>query len=363
MNKIGNTLYKMDSKGKIRIWEISTGAMDDGVPYYSVCHGQQNGIMQNTEVIVPEGKNIGRANQTTAIEQCGLEAESLYLKQIERKGYSEHIPNKQPTLPMLAHKYADYSHKIEWPAIASPKLDGIRLIIEIKSGKVKCTSRTGKEILNLEHITDELLDLKKDLVLDGELYSDAITFEEIVSIVRKTRSKDPRILQIYFYAFDIINDQGYHTRVLELDRLLLNTTYSKIVPWRVVRSQEDLVKIHTKNKKDKYEGTMIRNMASLYQPNKRSTDLLKVKDFLDDEFIITGWKTGKGKFANIPTFSLLTKEKKHFEAVPKGTEEIREEFLINAESYVGQLATVRFFEYTADGIPRFPVIICIRNYE
>ena len=38
----------------------------------------------------------------------------------------------------------------------------------------------------------------------------------------------------------------------------------------------------------------------------------------------------------------------------------REEVLINKEYYIGKTAEIRFFEYTEDGIPRFPVAVGIR---
>ena len=38
----------------------------------------------------------------------------------------------------------------------------------------------------------------------------------------------------------------------------------------------------------------------------------------------------------------------------------REEVLINKEDYIGSTAEIRFFEYTDDGAPRFPVCVGIR---
>ena len=354
----------MDSRGQIRVWEIFVGE-ENGRNFYSVSHGQKDGQMQISKVFVDEGKNTGRSNETTAKAQTISESKSFYDRQIARKGYTEVIPSAPPTLPMLAHKYADYSHKIQWPAIASCKIDGVRLIIEIKNGEVKCTSRTGKELFNLEHITDELLKLGKDIVLDGELYSDDITFEEIVSIVRKTKTRDSRMSQIYFYAFDIINNNTYHQRVVELDLLLIGLSNSKIVPWKIIKSEEELFSTHKKYVNDGYEGTMIRNLSSFYQANKRSYDLLKLKNFDDKEFEIIGYKSGVGKFENVPTFQLKTESGFTFEAVPTGDEEARADYLKNADSYIGKLATVKYFGYTntKSPVPRFPVITQLDRFD
>ena len=52
-----------------------------------------------------------------------------------------------------------------------------------------------------------------------------------------------------------------------------------------------------------------------------------------------------------------------FEAVPKGNEKIRLEYLQKANSYIGTKSTVRFFEYTEDKIPRFPIIIQMDRFD
>lgn len=234
-----------------------------------------------------------------------------------------------------------------------------RLIISIKDKIAKCTSRTGKEMLGLNHITDELLKLGQDVVIDGELYSDIYTFEEIVSIVRKKNSLDPRMKDIYFYAFDLINNNNYHQRVVSLERLIGGLKHTKIVPWHLVKDEASIYAHHEKFVLDEYEGTMVRNLASLYQPNKRSYDLLKLKNFDDSEFEIIGWKAGVGKFVNVPTFELKTEKGFAFEAVPKGDEIRRFEYLKNADTYIGKFATVRYFGYTStkSPVPRFPIIV------
>jgi DNA ligase-1 len=165
---------------------------------------------------------------------------------------------------------------------------------------------------------------------------------------------------IFFYAFDIINEDTYHQRVIYLDTLVSGLAHTEVVPWYLVNSHEEIETKHKQFLAEGWEGTMVRNIDSLYQKNKRSYDLLKHKEFLDSEFEVVGWKSGKGKFENVPTF-LLRCDGGEFEAVPKGDQELREFYLENADSYIGQKATIRFFEYTADGIPRFPVLIDFRS--
>ena len=349
-------LHKIDSKGKVRVWSIST----DGATY-SVSHGLLGGAQQTTLVIC-EPKNVGRANQTSGTQQAVLEAQGLWNKQKDRKGYTEEIPTEAPNLPMLAHKYKDHSKKVKFPCVVSPKIDGLRLILSVQDGEVTTVSRTGTTFTGLNHITSEYASYCSDdnVVIDGELYSRTLTFEQISSVVRKGDPNDPRMSQIFFYAFDVINDEPYHLRVLALEEIAADLKYTEIVPWFITKSSEEIDIKHLRFIEDGYEGSMIRNLHSLYQKNKRSYDLLKNKEFLDSEFKVIGYKAGKGKFENVPIF-LLRCDGGEFEAVPKGDQGLREDYLRNAESYIGSLATVRFFEYTADGIPRFPVLIDFRS--
>lgn len=124
MIKTWSPLYKLTNGGKIQTWSIGVAHEKGRHPIYTVIHGQLNGKLQSTSTEVKSGKNIGKSNETSPLEQCILEADSLWTKQRDRKGYSESIPEDKPFRPMLAHSYKDYSHKVKWPAILQPKLDG-----------------------------------------------------------------------------------------------------------------------------------------------------------------------------------------------------------------------------------------------
>ncbi|MGL5565314.1 MAG: hypothetical protein ACRDC4_06230, partial [Plesiomonas sp.] len=70
------TLFGKDTKGGIKQWSIS---VESNV--ITVMHGKLGGKMQ-TKFTVCEGKNIGRANETTPWQQAQAEAESKYKKQL-----------------------------------------------------------------------------------------------------------------------------------------------------------------------------------------------------------------------------------------------------------------------------------------
>ena len=85
--------------------------------------------------------------------------------------------------------------------------------------------------------------------------------------------------------------------------------------------------------------------------------------YTDAEFEIVGFKSGKGQDANTIIFTCKTKDNKLFDVRPKGTLEERKEMLLNGESYLNKNLTVKFFELTDRGVPRFPVGISLRDYE
>ena len=55
--------------------------------------------------------------------------------------------------------------------------------------------------------------------------------------------------------------------------------------------------------------------------------------------------------------------KQTFHSNIKGTFEYLKEILQNKDDYIGKFATIKFFELTPDGVPRFPYAIAFRDYE
>lgn len=353
-------LYKIDTKKKIRIWNIYTGNDEEGF-YYETESGVKDGALQKFRVYIKSGKNIGQANETSEEEQCKREAESLRKKQIERNGYSEQIPENKQVSPMLAKEWKNESHKINFPCMIQPKLDGIRVLAHITNTGVKLISRKQKEFLGLDHISNELAKLYKgqDIILDGELFNKDISFQDIQSLVKKTKNFTSESEKIQMWVYDMISDSTYHQRYIDFSNLISGLNNVVCTPTYIVGSIEEIDIRHNQFTKDSYEGSMIRNLDSYYKIGSRSDDLLKYKDFLDKEFKIIGFKNGKGKFLNVPTFILVTESGDEFEAVPAGSSEQRKEFLENAKRYINKYATVKYFEYTtgSNPVPRFPVII------
>ena len=273
--------------------------------------------------------------------------------------------------PMLAHKYDE--KRINWslPVYIQPKLDGVRCLFT-KDGAF---SRTGKQFKNLAHIELALISFFKqhpNIVLDGELYNHKLKddFEKIISLVRKQKptADDRRNAQhlVQFHIYDYIDGEyeSYKTRMHQLVNSAIYDVQIKYVPAYLVDSYNYAREMHADFLEKGYEGSIIR-LDGLYK-HGRSYDLMKFKDFSDDEATIVGYEAGKGKrTGTLGKFLMMDDEGIEFGCPPgKGfTYKDLANILDNIHDYIGKRATFTFFERTKAGNYRHPQYKCIRNYE
>ena len=274
--------------------------------------------------------------------------------------------------PMLAHKFDN--SRVDWskPVYIQPKLDGVRCLFT-KDGAY---SRTGKKFMNVAHIELALIPFFKqypDVVLDGELYNHKLKddFEKIISLVRKQKpTADDRrysqhLVQFHVYDyFDGVMYDSYKTRMHQLVNSAIYDVQIKYVPAYLVDSYNYAREMHADFLKQGYEGSIIR-LDGLYK-HGRSYDLMKFKDFSDDEATIIGYEAGKGKrTGTLGKFFMMDDEGIEFGCPPgKGfTYKDLANILDNIHDYIGKRATFTFFERTKAGNYRHPQYKCIRNYE
>ncbi len=362
------TIYKQTKTGATQEWTIEVVGNK-----YRTHSGQVGGAITTNEWTVVYGKNVGKANGTTDAEQALKEAEAKRTKKLE-SGYFEnikHIGKKQYFEPMLAGKWEDRKDKIEYPIYSQPKLDGIRCIVT-KNGMF---SRNGKPIISAPHIReslDKLFQHEPDLILDGELYADkfANDFNAIVSLVKKTKPTADDLKQsaknIEYHVYDIPSVDGtFKERCIELDELSLDFPKCvKQVETHIVKDEDEVTEWYENYVERGYEGQMLRT-DGVYE-NKRSKNLLKHKSFIDEEYTIVDICEGEGnRTGTAGYFVFETKDGKPFKSNVKGTWEETAEMLKNKKKLIGKEATVKYFNLTPDGIPRFPYVINIdrNSYE
>ena len=73
-------LYSMSKAGKITQWSatLNTTPNSDGFLEITIESGYEDGKKITRSRMVKSGKNIGRANETTLLEQANLELSRLY---------------------------------------------------------------------------------------------------------------------------------------------------------------------------------------------------------------------------------------------------------------------------------------------
>lgn len=171
------TIYKLDSKGKLRFITISTKG--NLVLQTSGLVGTDSPVTAESECIA---KNVGRANATTAEEQAVSEANAKLKKKLEEGYYRtpEDAQGGDLVLPMLAKDFKKEEKKVVYPVFVQKKYDGMRMLAIKKNGIVNLISRKGKEITTLNHIKIQLEDPSiPDNIYDGEAYSLEVgTFQE-----------------------------------------------------------------------------------------------------------------------------------------------------------------------------------------
>ena len=262
-------LYGVDKNDRIKSWYAKINIIDnDQNNIESVIeHGLVDGKKIISKRSYTTGKNIGKKNETTPLQQCIAETKKKWNDKIEKESYyikpstnelvsiddkkiitkkdthtesekdthtesekiiltTEENQNSQTTLlvppkkifPMLAQTFDPNNKKnkknnIVFPCYVQPKLDGLRCITYLSCDEksVITQSRTGSLFTSMNTIRNELLPLfleYKHIAIDGELYTKDIPFETLAGIIKKEKitPKDTKILEkINYYIYDIID--------------------------------------------------------------------------------------------------------------------------------------------------------------
>ena len=354
-------LYKKDTKGKIRIlhiyniWSIFT---------------KESGLLWGKIVThrkICKWKNIWKANETSPEEQAEKEVKALIKKKL-REWYfksQEGAENVEVILPMLAHSYEKYKDKIDWEnCYIQPKLDWMRCLAFIDwKGWVKLISRKWVEIETMSHIVKSLSTIKEEIILDWELYCHGESFQENMKLIKKYREWESE--RIYFNIYDIVKNTHFADRLEDLSNIL--NKYSELnwlssirnVPTLKIDNKGEFIFTHEINTSNWFEWTIIRHWIKWYKKNGRDSQLLKYKDFIDETY----------KVVDIIPAEVYTKQGiavceledgRTFEATPKMSHKDKEKLLLNREDYIWKRWEVRFFEYTDDWFPRFPILVGFR---
>lgn len=368
------TLYKKSKTGAILQWDIKV----DGNTYWTE-HGQIDGKITIGVPTVCEAVNVGKSNEVSPEEQAKLVAQRKWEDRQKTAGYFTSIEavddGKSYFECTLAHKWTEKAAaKLPEHLMGSPKLDGLRCIITSNGA----FTRNGKDYVTTKYIEESLVSFFEqypDVVLDGELYCHSLhnDFNKITSLARKTKAKSIKEDEwaeikdkLKLYIFDICDINEPEMTFVE--RYEFYQEHFKDHPYVVtveneMLTRDEISEYHAKCIEEGYEGIMLRDPFMEYE-HTRSRNLLKYKEFTDDEFEVIDITAGKGIRATMAgRIHCVTQDGIEFDASMRGTHEYATELLERKEEYVGKKATIRYQNLTPDGKPRFGVMVDINRHD
>tara|TARA_B110001454_G_scaffold197675_1_gene201314 strand:- start:478 stop:1611 length:1134 start_codon:yes stop_codon:yes gene_type:complete len=360
------TLFKRDTTGRIRMWEVEYAETDIAGSNRHSSAGTRtiSGLVDGEKVTsdwnMSSPKNIGKVNETTSLGQAEAEAKALWDKRSEKEYFVDvkDVDSYERFKPMLAHDYTKRPQSEGW---SQPKLDGIRCIVDSNG----MWTRSGKPINSCPHIWESLkgyMEQNPHHILDGELYNHELKadFNKIISLVRKTKSTEADIDEakslVEYHVYDMFDksakDMKFTNRVKQA--YWANNDFVKIVKTDYCETQDQLDEKYGEYMEQGYEGQMVRNDATY--DGKRSKNLLKRKEFITEEFDVIQMLEGKGNWSGYAKrFVLRDSAGKEFGSGVRGQQAQLKELWDSKNA--PDWATCRYFELTPDGVPRFPVII------
>lgn len=246
---------------------------------------------------------------------------------------------------MLAHKYNPTKHSVfdgNWAI--SEKLDGIRAYWD----GFRFESRLGNEFYAPNWFKERM----PLYPCDGELFAGIGEFNRCVSSVKGNK---PSFEGVVYVVYDSPCDGDYIQRMGSIVGEC-NDLWRKHHQYEAT-SEEFLDDFHDMIEAQGGEGLMLRNLRTPYE-FKRTNNLLKVKRFIDEEVLVVGYVAGKGKHEG--RVGALNFEYNGIHCkVGTGLKDSQRE----SPPLIGAMVTIRYFELTKKGVPRFPSFIGGRDYE
>lgn len=383
--KEGLTLYRNDSTDRPRSWKVTIEQTSTGWDIVTLA-GLIDGEKVEARVPITEGKNVGKKNETTPEEQALNEALSRAKAKV-KEGYTLDIDNAGSKgvkgsgipSPMLAKTYdpaqkQSGSKNLEKLGLvgvrvaAQPKLDGVRRLAKINESGCSMWTRSGDLSNTLPHIEAELFSMYKklgltgEIWLDGEAYTNELSFNRINGLTRSETKKSADLEdlnRIKYHIYDTISDSGYADRNKTIQQF--KGKFTEIVETDfLIADEKDLQDLLIKRIDQGYEGLIIRGLNTGYE-SKRSNQLLKYKTFEDAEFKVVGMMESTtpgvvGAFwleMDMPAEDEKGEPILMFKATPKCSLDEKKKIWKEQSEWIGQIVTVNFFGRSEYNVPRF----------
>jgi ATP-dependent DNA ligase len=348
---MAKTLYKVSATGATQVWIISGSLEREEI---TIQYGQHHGSLQVQKDKVYVNKS-GRGLK----EQIILEMQSRITKQ-RAKGYRDTVHDATQhknenalnlAKPMLAQRYDKVAKFNVTDCHRQHKLDGHRMLVHNRGGDLIAYTRNGKVIDTLDHIIS-CIDIPEGYTLDGEVYYHGVPLQTIASWCKR---KQPDTLKLEYVVYDTIMDKPYGERLDFLRALEWEHPIRLIDTWI---SDDPITEDLFRSIEDGYEGLILRSTSLGYGSGKRCRSLVKVKEVLDDEFLVLDVVPSRDGWG---VLVCRTAEGKEFSVSAPGTMEDKTSVLRSKYLYIGKMIRVEYFSLTKEGKPFHPVATYFRE--
>ena len=269
--------------------------------------------------------------------------------------------------------------KLRFPCIGSPKLDGIRCVIENE-----VLSRSLKPIRN-KYVQGKFSGLTG---FDGELIVGEPTDPQVFTKTSSGVMSFDGEPDVKLFVFDDWKNGGtYYERFM--NRKFQEFEDVVFVESTVLECIDDVLKYMDECVVKGFEGIMLRDPLKDYKFGRatvNSQELLKMKNFSHDEYLIVGMtelmhnhnepivnalgrterstsKSGLTPSGILGALILQYDDELTFECGTGFSLDVRREMFQNKHKYLGELARIKHQESGAKDLPRFPVFDGIRNRD
>ncbi|MCX7593131.1 MAG: hypothetical protein N2235_05115 [Fischerella sp.] len=217
----------------------------------------------------------------------------------------------------LAHDGAKHESKMTGAKMVEVKLDGVRVItVAYPSGHVVQYSRNGKELVNFEHIKQQISRhcrfFHEPMVLDGEVMSSS--FQDLMKQVH--RKSDVAAQDAVLHLFDMVTLKDFQAGICDkrqIDRVYSLNAWHNLVKDHMPNVKvldHEIVDLDTKEGQVRfaeinraaidggYEGIMVKDPVAPYEC-KRTANWLKIKPFIEVSLKAVRVVEGTGKYAGM----------------------------------------------------------------
>lgn len=189
--------------------------------------------------------------------------------------------------PMLADEID--LNLVQYPVIASPKLDGVRatFVQKSESGLLTPLTRSLKPLAN-RAVSEKFL---ASHPLDGEfIVGDPTSSSVFRDTMKVVSSHEADIRDLKFYVFDMVQPGEFTARLKRAHELAVEQIAPFVpVPHVVVQSESELLRMEEELLTQGYEGVMVRRLQAAYKFGRSTTRegaLLKMKRRLTSEAVV-----------------------------------------------------------------------------